>query len=233
MPRLWLVLSLLLLSCASQVTEKDGVSRENLGSVKDPEVGAPEPGMIPAGCETLLNQSQAWGYVPGQQWVPRDEAQLLEVARFFAEFRLVPQSASDHFRDFENGGPPPGPETQTCDVFLAQTFLQAVIDHRGWSKEGKMEAARHLLRFLLNQQALFLPLVHRSMSAQVYAGAVKRSLLPGSKPKAATLSAWIVKEVAALPPQAADGADELSSLRKQSALSAKIRDRLGALLPLP
>lgn len=232
MPKLLLLLlAAFALGCSSQESAKDSVSQENLGpEIKDPEVGT-APGMIPAGCESLLNQSQAWGYIPGQKWKANSQEQIFEVARFFAEFRLVPASTSEALRGFENGGDPPPADVQYCDVFLAQTFLEAVVNHNRWSREEKREAGRQLHRFLLNQQSLSLPLVHRTLSAQIFVGAVKKGLVPGSRAKAQALGAWIEKAVAELPPEAPG--EEVKSLRQQAQLSGKIRDRMGAMLPLP
>lgn len=224
-----LFLSLLLLSCSSQgpitgqVMEEqlEMVSQKGKGSSKDePSVGT-APGMIPADCEALLNKSQAWGYVPGQKWKASSPEQMMEVAKFFGEFRLVPVATSESLRAAEAGGPALGNDAQLCDVFLSQTFLQAATDY-SWGKAERLEAGKQLHRFLLNQQTLTLPLAHRALSAQVYVGAVRRGLMPGSHTKAKELSAWLEKEMIA-------ATDE----KKEQALSGKIRNRLGALLPLP
>ncbi len=224
-----LFLSLLLLSCSSQepitgqVMEEqlEMVSQNGKGSSKDePSVGT-APGMIPADCEALLNKSQTWGYVPGQKWKASSPEQMMEVAKFIGEFRLVPRGTSEAIRLWEFGGPAPGADSQQCDVFLSQTILQAMIDYN-WGKSERLEAGKQLHRFLLNQQTLTLPLAHRALTAQVYVGAVKRGLMPGSHNKAKELSAWLEKEMIAATEE-----------KKEQALSGKIRNRLGTLLPLP
>jgi hypothetical protein len=224
-----LALSILFLfsACSSQEPVKGQVFEEQLGTAAKPSKALKEdsvstaPGMIPADCEALLNKSQAWGYVPGQKWKAQSPEQMMEVARFFGDFRLVPTATSEAIRAWEAGGPALGPEAQLCDVFLSQTFLQALIDY-SWGKAERLEAGKQLHRFLLNQQALTLPLAHRSLSAQVYVRAVKKGLLPGSHAAANGLGAWLEKEMVA-------ATDE----KKEQALSGKIRNRLGALLPLP
>jgi hypothetical protein len=232
----WLKLALpfclALAGCSSQPPEAGEVASEQLGSDAKVDRHDPAaPGMIPADCEALLNKSQAWGYIPGQKWKPASKEQILEVARFLGEFRLVPPATSDAFLQWDNGGPVPGVEAQLCDPFLAQTFLQAVLDYR-WGAQDKAEAGKQIHRFLLNQQALSLPLGHRALSAQIFVGAVNRGLIPGSKAKVKELSSWLEKEYAAateLPPEGKTEAFE----RKEMVLSGKIRNRLSALLPLP
>jgi|GEM_PF-6516062 len=223
-----LFLSLLLLSCSSQETIKGQIMEEQLEMVsqKGKTAGKEDsvstaPGMIPADCEALLNKSQAWGYVPGQKWKAASPEQMMEVAKFFGEFRLVPVATSEAIRLWEAGGPALGPESQLCDVFLSQTFLQAAIDF-SWGKAERLEAGKQLHRFLLNQQALTLPLAHRALAAQAYVSSVRRGLMPGSHAKAKELGTWLEKEMIA-------ATDE----KKEQALSGKIRNRLGALLPLP
>lgn len=190
------------------------------------------PGMIPADCEALLNKSQAWGYLPGQKWKPASAEQAMDAAKFFSTFRLVPLSLSDALRGFDNGGAAPAAELQPCDPFLAQTFLEGVIAYK-WGKAERLEAGKHLHRFLLNQQNLHLPLLHRAVASDAFVEATKAGLVPGSHAKAKAFQDWMKKEVAALPQAAVGTAEDLKILRRHLALSGKIRDKLGALLPLP
>jgi len=232
-------LALLLLGCSSQGTVKDQVSAEQLAMVsregkkgeKDEPIGT-APGMIPANCEALLNKSQAWGYIPGQKWKASSPEQMIEVARFFGEYRLVPEVASEALRVWENGGPAPGKDLQFCDVFLAQTFLQSLIEYN-WGKAERLEAGKLLHRFMLNQQALSLPLAHRALSAQIFVGGVKRGLIPGSRANANALGVWVEKEIVRLSNEAARAQPQSGFEAKEMKLSSQLRNRIGALLPLP
>ncbi len=233
-----LLLACVLVACSSEKkTIRGEVTEEQLEMVsngkeapKEETVGS-SPGMIPADCEALLNNSQAWGYFPGEKWKPASPEHMKAVAQFFGEFRLVPAASSEAIQKALSGGPT-GAEAQVCDPFLAQTFLQAILDY-SWGKAERLEAGKQLHRFLLNQQALFLPLLHRALTARIYAGGVKRGLLPGSHPKAKGLSDWVEKESAAVFDARDKGEEEAKNLRRQLELSGKIRDKLGVLLPLP
>ena len=226
--------------CSSTAVDKDGFSQEEIHMVShktaepEGEAGPTAPGMIPADCEALLNNSQAWGYVPGQKWKPASPEQALEAVKFFGTFKLVPQATSQAIRAFENGGSLPSADTQVCDPFLAQAFLDGLLAYP-WGKADRLEAGRQLHRFLLNQQSLFLPLLHRAVEGRVYTEAVRLGLVPGSHAKAKAFKAWMEKDIAALyaSPEGAETAEESKRVRKQLALSGRIRDRLGTLIPLP
>jgi hypothetical protein len=217
-------------SCSSQLQEVD-LSKEPAGASPGEAHAPAAPGMIPADCESLLNKSQVWGYFPGQKWKAASREQILEVAAFFGDFRLVPMATSDAFLRWDNGGSAPGKDVQLCDPFLAQTFLQAVIEYP-WSRQDRPEAGKQLHRFLLNQQALSMPPGPRALSVHIYSGAVSRGLIPGSKTKAKELAAWVEKEIASLAEAQAEKGEDVFD-RRELVLSGKIRNRLGALLPLP
>lgn len=227
--------------CSGSPVGKDGFSQEEINMVShktaEPEKdgGPTAPGMIPADCEALLNNSQAWGYHPGQKWKPAAPEQAMEAVKFFGGFKLVPLTTSDAYRAFENGGSLPVAEAQVCDPFLAQTFLDGLLAYP-WGKAERLEAGKQFHRFLLNQQSLFLPLLHRALEGRVFTEATRLGLVPGSHAKAKAFKAWMEKELAALPQVSADEAspaEQLQAQRRQAALSAKIRDKLGTLIPLP
>lgn len=246
--RRWLPVALGLLclaaaGCSGSPVDKDGFSQEEINMVSRGKPAEPEkdagptaPGMIPADCEALLNHSQAWGYLPGQKWKPASPAQALEAVKFFGSFNLVPLSTSEAYRAFENGGSAPTAQSQVCDPFLAQIFLDGLLAYP-WGKADRLEAGRQLHRFLLNQQSLFLPLLHRTLEGHVYTEATRRGLVPGSHAKAKAFKAWMEKEIAALPVvnegETLSAAEIQKNQRRLAALSGRIRDKLGTLIPLP
>jgi hypothetical protein len=225
-------------ACSSSPVAKDGLSQEEINMVSKPkseaEPGPAAPGMIPADCEALLNKSQAWGYSPAEKWKPVSAELALEATAFFADFRMVPLPLSNALRELDNGGAMPPADAQPCDPFLAHNLLEPLVAYR-WGKAERLKAGKNLHRFLLNQQSLFLPLIHRAITGRVFAEAVRQGLVPGSHAKAKAFMVWMEKEIAALPQgDAAEGLEgELKRVRKQVALSGKIRDRMGMLLPLP
>lgn len=223
-----------LAACSGASVDKDGFSQEEIDMVSsksDVDSGPSAPGMIPADCESLLNQSRAWSYVPGQKWKPAGPEQAMEAAKFFTEFRMVPIATSNALREIEMGQKSSA-EAQPCDPFLAQNFLEALVVYP-WGKAARLEAGQNLHRFLLNQQSLHLPLVHRLVVGRVFVGAVRAGLVRGSHADAKGFQAWMEKQAQSLPPVGEGASDELKRQRKELKVSGQIRDRMGMLLPLP
>jgi hypothetical protein len=201
------------------------------------------PGMIPAECESLLQKSQVWGYIPGEKWKPRSLAQAVEVAEFFASYQAVPEATAQVYQHWLQE-PVPGSEeeaqaslgrfsrAQSCDPFLAQTFLDGLIKF-SWPRSEREKAGNSLLRFLLNQQARVAPLVTRAVSFQVLAEGRKHKLLSGSFVRARSLIQWLERERDKLSPAGPGALASWQALRKELELSNRAREKLSSELPLP
>lgn len=213
------------------------------GALPSPEADVSAPGMIPVECESLLQKSQEWGYVPGQTWRPASPAQAQEVARFFGGFRLVSQAGSDFFHAFLSNEIPAGQESeaaqklskvQVCDSNLTMSFLEALISYRA-PADVRAEISANLHRFVLNQQAVMLPFIPRFVSLSVYQKAAARGLLKGGQAQAAkNLQASMEKRRVGLFGKEPANPVELVNLTKQELkFSEEIREKLSRLLPLP
>lgn len=204
------------------------------------------PGMIPLECEALLQQSQVWGFRPGEKWSPKNREQKLEVAEFFSRFHLVPESSSNFFRSWMNA-PLSSTEAQAkkrmenlqkaliCDVNFTLYFLDGIIASN--PKEDRAIVRGHLLSFLLNQQGRTSNLLARSASLQVFEKAVRRGYFRGNQKRLADLQKKVVRALDAVSMPEQEAANLYLSLEKNMqadfALSESIREELAKELPLP
>lgn len=226
---------LFLAGCASSS------SVENLPS---PTAEGATAGTIPVECEALLSKSREWSYQPGQAWKPASPEQALEAVRFFGRFRLISDEGSEFYRAFLAGGVPQNQaeaeelqkavrKVQLCDSLLTQQFLESLARYP-WPRADKAEAARNLYQFVLNQQAMVLPLVPRLVVFQVYQRAIASGLVSGPATKLKQLQAEAAnKRKAIAAPAEGNAASALESLRLELELSSRLRDQLSRVLPLP
>lgn len=182
---------LVLLACA--IAALFGCAGSPAGPLKaaepppSPESDLFAPGMIPVECETILQKSQEWSYRPGEKWEPASEAQALEVARFLAEFTVIPEKTSRFLQSWrESSAPRTEAEAvrklelmsraQSCDVFLPQAFFEGLFAFR-WNRETRPELSRSLHAFIANQQSRTSFLLPRAVSLFLFHQGVKRGLL--------------------------------------------------------
>jgi len=237
------ILALLLVACTSSPVDPNAPADESAGMLPSPEADVTAPGMIPAECESLLQKSEEWGYIPGQAWKPANPEQALAVAKFFSSFRLVSQAGSDFFHAIQSTAIPAGSETeaatklsqvQVCDSNLAASYLDALTAYR-WPAANKSEAAGYLHQFVLNQQAVVLPLASRFVVLRVYQNAASRGLLRGGQPQVAkSLQGSMLKEMGKIvPAEPVSPADVIARTKRELTLSEEIRAKLSRMLPLP
>jgi hypothetical protein len=237
------LLALLLAACTSAPVDPNAPSGQSAGILPSPEADIAAPGMIPLECESLLQKSEEWGYIPGQAWKPANPEQALAVAKFFGNFRLVSQGGSDFFHAIQSITIPAGGETeaaaklaqvQVCDSNLAAIYLDALTAYR-WPAAMKPEAAGYLHQFVLNQQAVVLPLASRFVVLRVYQNAASRGLLRGGQSEAAkNLQGSVLKQMGKIKPaEPVSPADVVARTQKELLLSEEIRAKLSRLLPLP
>lgn len=212
-----------------------------------PEADLTAPGMIPLECESLLQQSQSWGYLPGERWRAESDERALEVADFFGAYSLVPENSARYYRSWL-GSPAPATDddaqkrmdsltrAQSCDPSLAVAFLDGVIDHVWRDSTKRRAAGNSILRFLVNQQARTAPLLARAVSLHVAERAKAKKYLSGSPGPVRALRARLEKErstmVAALGESPSPLLMEKNS-REEFRLSELMRDQLSRHLPLP
>jgi hypothetical protein len=214
----------------------------SVASLPSPEADGKAPGMIPVECESLLQKSQEWGYVPGRAWRPADREQALDALQFFAGFRLATTSTSDFYRAFLASDIPEAGATdaveklaqaQVCDSMLAHQFLESLVAYP-WGARDRKEAGDRIYQFVLNQQVLSLPLGPRLVPLDIYQKAMARGLLRGQLAAVRRLQAEAdrrAKGFSALGDQPAE--EQVSRMKQELLLAEELRDQLSRMLPLP
>jgi hypothetical protein len=203
-------------------------------------------GMIPAECESLLNKTREWGFVPGQKFQDKGPEQMQEISAFFATYPMVPEASSDFYRAFlrkpmhrneadDQKLAAALAEALVCDPFPAQYYLNALLDYHWPDAKSRAVFSHNLHQFLLNQQARDLPLAHRAVASRAFVKAVELGYIPGQAAKARAFAAWMEKEVSSYRyvPEGASVAETLEGARREQLLANEIRDHEAALLPLP
>lgn len=205
------------------------------------------PGMIPVECETLLQQSQQWGFRPGEKWIPQSREQRLEVADFFSRFHLVPEASSNFFRSWMNESLSSS-ESQAkkrvenlqkaliCDVNFTLYFLDGIIANS--PKEDKALIRGHLLSFLLNQQGRTSNLLARSASLQIFDKSVRKGYFRGNRKRISELQKQVARSLEAVSFSPTEGEANVhlileKNMRRDFNLSESIREELAKELPLP
>lgn len=221
-------------------------------SLPPPEDDLGAPGMIPPECEALLQKSKEWAYQPGGKWKPATPAQAEDALRFFASFHFVPRASSEFYRALLAA---PAPRTaqeaepaaaklarvQTCEAFLANTFLDGLIAHP-WAPEQRELARASIFQFVLNQQARVMPLMPRLMVLELYRKALAKGLAKGNTGQVQAVIAegkrnWEKMRMKDAPlgqPPAAPGPVEFVRLtREELEIAQTLREKLARHLPLP
>lgn len=248
-----LLLALLLAGCSSGPALGPTILVEEAPS---PEADLFAPGMIPPECESILQKSQEWGFSPEQQWKPKSEEQAIEVARFLGSFVIIPEKTSRYIDSWYRGPKPATvPEAtrvlenftraQSCDPFLANTFFDGLFQWKWKTAEGKKEFAKSLHSFVANQQSRTSFLIPRAFSLYVFKKAAARGLmrpLKGTAKDLTLLEDQVTRERKEIQDQLATELkpdENMNALmidrtnRREMELSEKVRERIGAFLPLP
>lgn len=237
MRKLWL--SLLLVGCAAT---SEGLVPPTPVDLISPEADLTAPGMIPVECEALLQKSQAWGYRPGENWVPKDIEMAKEVAEFLGTFSLVPENTHRYYSawaESPNSADVSGAQekikllerAQDCNPSLTLTILEGMMQF-SWSRQDRQIVGKSVHRFVLNQQARKSFLLPRVISLRALELAYLNGYLKGDKKKLEPISSKLKK----FRTQGNQGEDPMSmevSLKNELQFSDEIRADLSRLLPLP
>lgn len=202
------------------------------------------PGMIPNECETLLNKSQEWGYVPGQKLVNAPKEKMLEIAKFFASFHLIPETSSQLARALLRENEPTTEaeakeslerltKGQSCNVLLAHSLLQAVLEYP-WAKDSREEVGKALFQFVHHQQMRAGNLLSTAVQLDVYHQAIRKGLAPGNAKAVANIRSWLEKERSQMLSMGGTTALEKWKIsRREAELDEETREKLARVLPLP
>jgi hypothetical protein len=237
MRKLWL--SLLLAGCAATT---EGLVPQTPVDLISPEADLSAPGMIPLECEALLQKSQAWGYRPGQNWVPKDLAMANEVAEFLGSFSMVPENTHRYYAAWEEKPNSANAveaqkqlelleRAQVCDPNLTLAMLEGLMQF-SWSRKDRQIVGKSVHRFVLNQQARKSFLLPRAICIRALELAYRNAYLKGDEKKLQPIR-YKLEKFRPVGTSEEDPGNMEDSLKKELQLSDQIRADLSKLLPLP
>ena len=238
-------------SCSSSVVKDSGfpsplVAEKEASPAPDSDGVAESQGQIPEECETLLNKSREWGFVPGNSWLPSDRAIALEALNFFENFHLVPEVTSNIVARWMREESPKDSvsassslskmeRAQTCDLSLAHRLLLSLLNY-SWNKKEKSKVAQAFLRFVLNQQARVMSSMARAVQMDILEKAVRKGLIRVPLAKLVPIRKWFDEENRkglARAERTEDPMEQWILNQDELKASEEARSKLSQILPLP